>query len=208
MAHEGEVAGRDGAKSSRYGVAPSLALGLDGPTRLTLSYLHQSTDDRPDYGLPWLGSVPAPVPRHNFYGFESDYLETDANILSADVSHAAERSAHAARAIARRALHAQEPAHRAVDPGGLRQLAARADYRELATYSPAESEETMAQAQGDATLRFGSGNVEHALVTGLELVARDLGAVVRFRASACRTTNLLVAELRKSRSRQRAQCRG
>jgi catecholate siderophore receptor len=32
-----------------------------------------------------------------------------------------------------------------------------------------KSEETMAQLQGDATLRFASGSVEHALVTGFEL---------------------------------------
>ena len=168
MAHEGEVAGRDGAESSRYGVAPSLALGLDGPTRLTLSYLHQSTDDRPDYGLPWLGSVPAPVPRHNFYGFESDYLETDANILSADVNHAASDrlTLHGQLREARyeRKSRLTEP----LIPAGsvnlpLEQISVN---RNVFT---GQSEETMAQAQGDATLRFASGSIEHALVTGFEL---------------------------------------
>ncbi len=168
MAHEGEVAGRDGAESSRYGVAPSLALGLDGPTRLTLSYLHQSTDDRPDYGLPWLGSVPAPVPRHNFYGFESDYLETDADILSADVNHAASDrlTLHGQLRDARyeRKSRLTEP----LIPAGsvnlpLEQISVN---RNVFT---GQSEETMAQAQGDATLRFASGSIEHALVTGFEL---------------------------------------
>ena len=50
------VTGRDVAEQSRYGFAPSLSLGLGTPTRLTLAYLHESADDVPDYGIPYLGS--------------------------------------------------------------------------------------------------------------------------------------------------------
>ena len=81
LAHSGEVADRDGAEVERYGIAPSLAFGLGSATELTLSYMKQTADDRPDYGLPWLDGRPAPVPRENFYGFDSDYLKTDADIF-------------------------------------------------------------------------------------------------------------------------------
>src|SRR5690606_11325074 len=60
-------------------------------TRLTLSYFKQTSDDRPDYGLPWLHGRPAPVRRDNFYGFESDFLETEADVLTANLAHTTER---------------------------------------------------------------------------------------------------------------------
>ena len=138
MAHEGEVAGRDGAESSRYGVAPSLALGLDGPTRLTLSYLHQSTDDRPDYGLPWLGSVAGTRAAGKFLRVR-ERLPRDRREHSVgrrQPHH--ERSLVLARANTRRALHAQESFERAVDRGRLGESAARANPGEPQRFHGAE----------------------------------------------------------------------
>ena len=63
MAHYANVADRDVGKQRRWGLAPSLALGLGTPTRLTLSYLHESANDIPDYGVPWYFGSPAPVKR-------------------------------------------------------------------------------------------------------------------------------------------------
>ncbi len=65
MGNDNKVADRDDAEYRRYGFAPSLALGLDGPTRVTISYFHQSENDTPDYGIPWLFDAPAPVARNN-----------------------------------------------------------------------------------------------------------------------------------------------
>ena len=87
MGHEARAAGRDVVETSRYGVAPSLALGLGTPTRLTLAYFHQYNDDIPDYGLPYFGSRPAPVPRGNFYGFKSDFMRTGTDIASFKLAH-------------------------------------------------------------------------------------------------------------------------
>lgn len=87
MGHEADVTDRDVAHTSRYGVAPSLALGLGTPTRLTLSYLHQYNDDIPDYGIPYLGTLPAPVRRENFYGFRSDYLRTRTDVATIKLEH-------------------------------------------------------------------------------------------------------------------------
>ena len=61
MGDEGNVAGRDVAENRRFGIAPSLALGLGTATRWTFSYFHQNADDNPDYGIPWLFNGPAPV---------------------------------------------------------------------------------------------------------------------------------------------------
>ena len=81
------VTGRDVAEQSRYGFAPSLALGLGTPTRLTIAYLHESADDVPDYGIPYLGSQVVKVPRQNFYGFKSDYLKTGTDIVTLTAEH-------------------------------------------------------------------------------------------------------------------------
>jgi catecholate siderophore receptor len=77
-----EVADRDFVYDGRWGFAPSLAIGLGTPTRVTLSYLHQREDDLPDYGFPFInaaavrvGDFPkselnqlAPLPYSNWYG--------------------------------------------------------------------------------------------------------------------------------------------
>ncbi|MBE7218768.1 MAG: TonB-dependent siderophore receptor [Caulobacteraceae bacterium] len=85
--HENEVAGRDEGHFHRTGVAPSLALGLGTPTRLTLSWFHQAEDNLPDYGIPWLLGKPAPVPRDSFYGFESDYQHLIADVSTVKLEH-------------------------------------------------------------------------------------------------------------------------
>jgi len=89
MGDEGGVAGRPVVHNRRYGVAPSLSLGLGTPTRITLSALNQQADDIPDYGIPWLFNGPAPVSRHNYYGFDNggNYLRTRDNIASLKVEH-------------------------------------------------------------------------------------------------------------------------
>lgn len=48
----GEVAGRDGVKIDRWGIAPSIAFGLGTPTRVTLSYSRLENKDMPDLGFP------------------------------------------------------------------------------------------------------------------------------------------------------------
>ena len=87
MAHNSNVAGRDETLQRRWGLAPSLALGLGTPTRLTLSYPHEEANDIPDYGLPWYFGRPAPVDYSNFYGYDSDFLHTQVNVLTAKIEH-------------------------------------------------------------------------------------------------------------------------
>jgi catecholate siderophore receptor len=81
LAHDSDVAGRDVTNNGRWGLAPSLAMGLGSPSRLTLSYYKLKQNNLPDYGIPWVTATqnvladyrdqPAPVPRENFYGLVS-----------------------------------------------------------------------------------------------------------------------------------------
>lgn len=94
MAHRSGVQSRDFAEFKRWGFAPTLTVGLDGPTQLTISYYHQEEDNRPDYGIPWFPGTPdapgapAAVDRSNFYGFENDIFDTNVDIGTIKVQHA------------------------------------------------------------------------------------------------------------------------
>ncbi|MBU3078297.1 TonB-dependent receptor [Sphingomonas quercus] len=51
--HRNDYPGRDVEKSKRWGIAPSVKIGVEGPTSLTLSYLHQRDNNIPVYGVPY-----------------------------------------------------------------------------------------------------------------------------------------------------------
>jgi catecholate siderophore receptor len=88
MGQEGGVAGRDGAEIRRFGLAPSVSIGMDTNTRATLSYVHLSEDDTPDYGLPWLFNGLSPANRHSYFGFrDENYLKTNDDILTLKAEH-------------------------------------------------------------------------------------------------------------------------
>ncbi len=81
MAHENDVPGRRHINRERWGLAPSLLLGLSDDTRLTLSYLHQQDDNLPDYGLPThQGKIIDGVKRDSYFGWrnlDKDRIGTD-----------------------------------------------------------------------------------------------------------------------------------
>ena len=53
MWHDQDVAGRDAIWQKRWGIAPSVTIGLGTPTHLTASYYHLRTNELPDSGLPY-----------------------------------------------------------------------------------------------------------------------------------------------------------
>ena len=89
MGQRAGVTDRDFVQNRRWGVAPSLALGIGGPTTLTVNYLHQEQDDVPDYGIPFVGDRPAPVPRNLYYGLaDDDRFQTRVDIGTVKLTHA------------------------------------------------------------------------------------------------------------------------
>ena len=54
MWHDQDVAGRDQIFQKRWGIAPSVTIGIESDTKLTLSYYHLDTDELPDSGIPFL----------------------------------------------------------------------------------------------------------------------------------------------------------
>ena len=61
---------------------------LGTANRLTASYSHFGEDDIPDYGIPWYFNRPAPVARHNYYGFrDGNDPRTDVDMVALKVEH-------------------------------------------------------------------------------------------------------------------------
>lgn len=76
MYHENDVPARQVDRYERWGVAPSVKFGVDGPTSLTLLYVHQKDDNTPLYGVPYYrndlfdGPLPG-VGYSNYYGYRN-----------------------------------------------------------------------------------------------------------------------------------------
>ena len=103
MATGGDVSGRDSVSFKRWGVAPSLAFGIDTDTQATLTYYHLDTDQDPDYGIPLASkrtwgaagtdsrTRPASgildVSRDAYYGLDRDWMKTKADIATVAVRH-------------------------------------------------------------------------------------------------------------------------
>lgn len=94
MWHDADVAGRDEVFQERWGIAPSLAFGLNGPTRATFSYYHLETDELPDFGHPVRSGTeanpgrPIDVNRDWFYGaVNRDFRETETNLATIKFEH-------------------------------------------------------------------------------------------------------------------------
>ena len=88
MDQSNSVVERDQVHYQRYGVAPTLSLGIDTPTRLTLSYFKEVENNLPDYGIPFIDGAPARVERSNYYSLANyDRTRTNTNIGTIRFEH-------------------------------------------------------------------------------------------------------------------------
>lgn len=90
MKHEADTPGRDDVEVKRWGIAPTITWGLQGPTRVTASYYHLETDDIPDQGHPvsLITNKPVDVDRDNFYGLvDRDFRKTSADLATLILEH-------------------------------------------------------------------------------------------------------------------------
>lgn len=101
MGQDSGSPGRDKIEANRWGIAPSLALGLKTPTRVYIDFLHVQQNNLPDGGVPTIGlpgySSPDPtrpflthaqtVDPRNFYGTTSDHDDVKADMFTVIVEH-------------------------------------------------------------------------------------------------------------------------
>lgn len=177
MYHDAGVADRDVVENSRWGVAPSFAIGLDTPTRLTLSYMKIKQDNVPDYGLPFNPGVDANGDglinpngdgsdglallnnddwRSNFYGLKNyDFEDIDTDVATVQLEHDFNNWA-ALQSVLRYVNTERDSAITAPRPPN-RQLQRR------------EMGNEVLASNTSFTFAFDTGNLEHDLVTGIEL---------------------------------------
>jgi catecholate siderophore receptor len=87
MAETSKISDRDCVSNERWGLAPTLALGIGEENTLILAYLHQQENNVPDSGVPFVDGRPAPVSRDLYYGLASDRQTTNDNIGTLRFKH-------------------------------------------------------------------------------------------------------------------------
>jgi catecholate siderophore receptor len=182
MGNAGNVAGRDVAENRRAGVAPSLEFGLGTPTRLTLSYFHQNENDIPDYGIPWLFDGPAPVNRHNYYGFrDGNFLRAydDIGTIKAEHDFSRRLSLRNQLRYANYVRDARITEAQIVTPNTVNR-------NQIAV----NSVESYFDDQLDLTANFETGFLRHSVAAGME-AGREISDPVRPKYSNVLTTSLL-----------------
>ncbi|MDX1724066.1 MAG: TonB-dependent siderophore receptor [Pseudomonas sp.] len=168
MGHQNDVAERDQIDQERWGIAPSLTLGMGSPTQLNLSYFRQSDKDLPDYGLPaHNGKVLAGVDRDNYYGFKDiDTEETDAESFTVKLDHEFNDQlslSNSARYAKTERLTIVSAAHVNTDglpAGSYRPAGPQGHGRDYST--------EILINQTNLSWRFNTGALAHSLVTGAE----------------------------------------
>ena len=173
MAHDSEVNGRDHVASERWGIAPTLSLGLGTDTVTTFSLFHLEQENVPDYGQPWVRGTHeilvgsrdgrAPVDRAHWYGLlDRDYEDTSADMATLVVEHRLSDGLQV-RNLTRWGRSERDSiitAPRFVSDDSLE--INRSGKTRL-------SEHTILLNATDLTADFQTGDVAHALVAGVEL---------------------------------------
>ena len=168
MGNIGGVAGRDVVKNRRDGFAPSLALGLGTPTRLTFSFFHQNADDIPDYGIPWLFNGPSPVNRNNYYGLENgNFLRTYDDIGTIKLEHDLNDKVTIRNQV-RYANYVRDALITEPQLTGVKPTTPLSQMRVTRHEIGVNSTETFLDDQLDLIAHFETGKLRHTFVTGVE----------------------------------------
>ena len=205
MGHKNQVADRDVTSYSRWGVAPSFAIGLDTPTSLLLNYVHEHDRNLPEYGIPLRNYALVPgVSRSNYYGFSNvDVERIDSDAVTAIFNHtfndhAVIRNLSRWEQYDRYSITDAPEGRICLAPGefplginlqapgtAIRCGAAGANPLEGIggpTYTPGgpignlrDTQNHILANQTDLTLRFHTGAIEHALATGVAVSRETYG---------------------------------
>jgi catecholate siderophore receptor len=174
---QGNTPGRKAVDFDRWGIAPSIAFGLNGPTQVVASYYHLDGNNMPDYGIPLFTKVAAiprdstgilPVDRDSFYGLKArDYQKSTADIATLSVDHQISENL-GVRQVLRYSKTLND--YILTNPGdaGAAQFIDGVWWMKRGTKTRWNPTTTMA-AVTDLHGKFTSGAIEHSFDIGLEL---------------------------------------
>jgi len=196
MVHQAGVANVDFEHTRRYGLAPSVAFGLNGPTRLRLDEFWQQSYDSQSYGLPWLNGVPAPVRRGNYYGYQGDYLKSAVSVSTIRFEQDLGRHVTLHDQIRYSAYNTRQRAvepqllgytpYTNIVPAGVPLSSLQASRNVLALSGPS----TLLDNQTEGNADFRTGVLRHRIVFGLE-EQRQSSDITRYNYLPRTTTSLL-----------------
>ncbi|WP_233841327.1 TonB-dependent siderophore receptor [Dyella sp. 2HG41-7] len=171
---------RDVLKNQDGGIAPSIRFGIGTPTQITLSALIQRNHDMPDYGLPPVNGHPADVNPKNWYGLTDDRTNQSVNEFNARLEHvfSDHLSVRTRLEYSQYTTDARETAANSVVTangvtlnktlGNPTNLPLQDLYAQLASHDRVIHDTTL-DSQTDLVSKFDTGNLQHTLVTGVEL---------------------------------------
>lgn len=192
MWQDSDAPGRDHVQNKRWGIAPSLAFGLDTATRFYLNLLYVKQDNIPDGGVPTIG-LPGwspqpglaqlaghPVDPENFYGTRADHDDVTAQMATFRFEHDFSDTLKLTN-TARWGKTKQDYLLTAfMGTGGATANIKYTDINDLSTYTLARSlptykdqENTILTDQVNLRADFNTGAVVHNLSTGLEFTREE-----------------------------------
>lgn len=183
MWHESGVAGRDVVENQRWGIAPSLALGIGTPTRLTLSYFKNKQDNISDYGIPWVPATnnvlveyrdrPAPVPRETFYGFKNrDFEKLNSDLVTVKF----ERDFDDDITLRNQFRYGRSTRDSMATPPRFANADSTVINREMRSWI---TKDEIWDNQTDLRARFLTGKISHSLVTGAAVTRESNTRMIR-----------------------------
>ncbi|WDS37403.1 catecholate siderophore receptor Fiu [Pseudoxanthomonas sp.] len=192
MGQDSDVPGRDKVNNKRWGIAPTLAVGLDTATRFYLDLLYVKQDNIPDGNVPTIG-LPGwtpqpgleqlaghPVDPENFYGTRADHDDVTAQMATFRFEHDFSDALKLTN-TARWGKTEQDYLLTAfMSTGGATGNIKYTDVNDLSSYTMARStptfkdqENTILTDQLNLRADFSTGAVVHNLVTGLEFTREE-----------------------------------
>lgn len=187
VAQDYGVPGRHEVERKSIGFAPSIAFGLNTPTRAYFYLLHSTQNNRPDGGVPTVGLRgyynailspnginPPKVNSQNFYGAKSDDEDVDINMFTARFEHDLTPNVTIRNTSRYGRLNLKSTLTGVNALGNIGTLASPntnfADYTVSRSRQGRDQENEVLTNQTNVTAELGSGFVKHSLSGGVEFI--------------------------------------
>ncbi|MBK9185837.1 MAG: TonB-dependent siderophore receptor [Moraxellaceae bacterium] len=197
MLQESNAEERKEVSSKHMAIAPSLAFGLDSPTKVYIYSQHTRQDNVPDGGIPTIGMdgfynsnatimAGAKVSRDNFYGSQQDYEKIEADMISAKVEH----QLNANTVVRNITRYGKSHLDRVLTGVNALSLNGAAIEVALIRQRVDQTNEILAN-QSTLNTAFQTGSINHDLVLGLEILKESQLSLGTTRGSTSTTTVVL-----------------